>query len=1789
MMKNYVMQQNRSCRWNALLIAIGLTLVFLLVGSADLAWGLCDSFVFLGFECFDPSCAYSAQQRLTLNGGVSGVSNPGLGYGDAKKATKNNNSPYFSINIPYPNAQLRFLYAATDPVKVYCGSNEIASVASSSGDITAPIDFSASDCGSAGTTIGNVTITFTGEFNNQTHDYGYFDNIEVYGCPSPCTEPTSISSVSFSSSPVDEGGTSDSNSDQEIQGTVTVDKAPSSNLNVTIIHNDTDNSVVRSTFSGLATINANATSATFTIPLEDDGDASPPDEGDQTVRFTAEATNTCGNTFSEYGDLVVEEDDVSAPSISLSLTGPTEMVGNTASGNFTITCSGDSSTTLSVNVTAAADSGTCNTSYNPSPSTVSDLTCDGSTTKTFTINPGYPGGTDCQVKVTVTNSAGSEADSVVVPLCQTAGCSGSSTGGGGDLRFGDGSGNTVSMLVLGEDGACAVGSQTVQICLPGTEKSGSNPNSSTFTLTKGSDSDGLITISPTTITLTNDKNCADTKFTVTANNSDTRANTYHDIPIMVKMTSSTNLTPSNYNDAQLTVRVLDDELDRSMWSWELDENPVSKDTDQRIEGRIKIKSEILPYLCRADFNTTDEIGSTKNAFTDSSSPSYFVPADYPECATATPYYCLCSESTWKLKWENLCYDSSTEALKERSACVSGDTMLIGLTTDGDGSEVAIVRYDDNTSGGATPFDLSDDRRIPDELPIVAIGNKISSAAEGTCRPAFCIISNNDYPTGQFPSCEGNQPPGATFYYPTFVMTASYDWLHNFYDNNASAATGTASLTDPDTDNFNKIIAIDSNLFPIHTAMMGDQEFPNIVMRNWTSRGAGSVARTSPSANDYINRSVAAVANFIPEERTILYDYGQTDGIKAKGLRSHLEWVYALDPANNNFRRYKFIKTADTIATYAYNDDGSNVQDMSGKCLTGDAFTCETKTQGSFNCQQGCNEDYWSVFPADEILLNSCSDADDWADYDPDEMYITYPKKQDSGMTGQTCPDAPASPSPTAANTPGLNLRVYFPAEGIVGNSGTVSVTLSLEGLAHDSSAELRYVLNPNSTDSNCIFSTRDTAGGDFTRGLNPNSACPNASGKNFNQYSRTFGSVPASCAQQDSQFPEFYYMEFSVFPCKNHGGWLLRLPEPPGPVDKGFQIPTLEDTDPTTWATMDATARQASINNRWADLGNYLDTMPPESYLGYPSYTAVNIANRTVGYGFQSNTSFTTGRNVRFRNPRDIDAYRDYFDVDNEGPTYIFVADTMNSRVQVFMNATGVAGDVAAGFPIRPVKVKGPNDNAVAFKTNELAVRLNDGTTANAKPGDGRKADWRHYTTVAGTGSMTNNAIPANGGRGEFFYPHGLAVDQDPDTKDVYLFVADTYNHRIQVFRDHSGVTNHGITNKKFDFAYETGWGGYNFSTPGPFSYRYPKGLDLVRFGNNSSYLYVVDSKNYRVMKYEVIENPAGGISSVTAKSGYGYDGSASAFATNLLNKAGTQAPDGTGPGFREPQDVATGYSGFFIANISGTEQMVFLNNNMVYVSDYARNDAATTDALVNMRLMQFIDIPGQSSPVQNIWIPWGTETVDFGTYTDDNLDLGQSPYGLYGGVHNSSGFSSNNVPSTSGTSLFSERPVGIATLQWNTLKPIDIRVVPESSGPADSPTNDDAYEPVTDTLPRDVKLRIGVSSRVQRFGSPVDKAKSFWNASSVNAPLPRAYGRWDGMLSGRVHFFCYNSDGTFSEHTALYPYSETGEPYNIQLDQVGGAGSNKCPANGFVKIVAEDKDFGYSGRSGTAYFKLGN
>jgi hypothetical protein len=253
-----------------------------------------------------------------------------------------------------------------------------------------------------------------------------------------------------------------------------------------------------------------------------------------------------------------------------------------------------------------------------------------------------------------------------------------------------------------------------------------------------------------------------------------------------------------------------------------------------------------------------------------------------------------------------------------------------------------------------------------------------------------------------------------------------------------------------------------------------------------------------------------------------------------------------------------------------------------------------------------------------------------------------------------------------------------------------------------------------------------------------------------------------------------------------------------------------------------------------------------------------------------------------------------------------------------------------------------------------------------------------------------------------------------------------------------------------------------------------------------------------------------------------------------------------------------------------------FLNNYMVYVTDYARNNTSVTTDGVNMRVMQFIDHP-RKVYLQNQFLPWRTEMTNpplFDARNENAQPLGHSVFGVYSGVYDSAGSSaagsSGNVPGVAGK--YTDRPVGIATLQWYTDLPIDMRVIQEVSNNCPDPStgsNTDIVYPNGTTIPTSTDLRIGVRAR-GFFGFPRSNSCTYFNYTGEKWNHDRA-----GI--GRVHAFCYGSTGAYVGYKEI-----TAIPYTFNTSNI-----SNCGTGGFLKLIAEDALFGYTGKSGTMIFKV--
>ena len=193
----------------------------------------------------------------------------------------------------------------------------------------------------------------------------------------------------------------------------------------------------------------------------------------------------------------------------------------------------------------------------------------------------------------------------------------------------------------------------------------------------------------------------------------------------------------------------------------------------------------------------------------------------------------------------------------------------------------------------------------------------------------------------------------------------------------------------------------------------------------------------------------------------------------------------------------------------------------------------------------------------------------------------------------------------------------------------------------------------------------------------------------------------------------------------------------------------------------------------------------------------------------------------------------------------VYVADTMNSRILVFEFLT--------------------NPNLPTPKVIELeAAVLSGGTYAIQKInptnshvlgslGDHRNPLYPDPNTLGAETNITNDGGAGVGvaelGQGQLYYPYGLAIDVDPgpnptSTGDdvTYLYVVDSWNHRVQVFKDRTA--GYG----SFDYRFHRMWGGYSTTAPGRF--RYPRAVGVYRNGT-SVRVFVADTRNLRVQFFD--------------------------------------------------------------------------------------------------------------------------------------------------------------------------------------------------------------------------------------------------------------------------------------------------------------------------------------------------
>jgi C1A family cysteine protease/sugar lactone lactonase YvrE len=165
--------------------------------------------------------------------------------------------------------------------------------------------------------------------------------------------------------------------------------------------------------------------------------------------------------------------------------------------------------------------------------------------------------------------------------------------------------------------------------------------------------------------------------------------------------------------------------------------------------------------------------------------------------------------------------------------------------------------------------------------------------------------------------------------------------------------------------------------------------------------------------------------------------------------------------------------------------------------------------------------------------------------------------------------------------------------------------------------------------------------------------------------------------------------------------------------------------------------------------------------------------------------------------------------VDSVG--YVYVADTNNNRIQKFSGDGMYVAQWTPSYPVyNPTAIAVDTRNDVLFVTN-----------------------WSNHVQKLTLTSTTGSLIAqwgsgvAGDGDGQFQSPGGIAVDGSGN-----VYVADTYNHRIQKF------TGNG------DFL--TKWGTHG---TGNGQFQFPHGIKIDGSGN----VIVADTSNFRVQKFTTI------------------------------------------------------------------------------------------------------------------------------------------------------------------------------------------------------------------------------------------------------------------------------------------------------------------------------------------------
>jgi sugar lactone lactonase YvrE len=257
--------------------------------------------------------------------------------------------------------------------------------------------------------------------------------------------------------------------------------------------------------------------------------------------------------------------------------------------------------------------------------------------------------------------------------------------------------------------------------------------------------------------------------------------------------------------------------------------------------------------------------------------------------------------------------------------------------------------------------------------------------------------------------------------------------------------------------------------------------------------------------------------------------------------------------------------------------------------------------------------------------------------------------------------------------------------------------------------------------------------------------------------------------------------------------------ETPGAAGTLFSVPALASGASSTVTRQATLIAQNYRNTATADYPNAVTESNETNNTSIHDYYVVESYEFVLKWGTQGSGD------SQFNYPAGIA-------VDSSGNVY--VADTDNYRIQkfsadgTFVTKWGSYGTGDGQFVPYGIAVDSSGYVYVADMNNNRIQKFSS-------------TDGINYTFVTKWGSY-------GAGDGQFYYPKGIAVDSSG-----YVYVADTWNHRIQKFSSTDGI----------NYTFVTKWGTQG---NGDGQFYYPAGIAVDSSGN----VYVLDTENNRIQKF---------------------------------------------------------------------------------------------------------------------------------------------------------------------------------------------------------------------------------------------------------------------------------------------------------------------------------------------------